>query len=166
VQSSSANALVPLWQLPQSWPWRMRSMVTSPLNALPRSRMENSLRWHAAQTAPSPSIRGTCVSWVNVTSPGLSPPRGATRAAAMTGGTEGDLARPRLGETVPRGRNGLSSAQITRSNPPYRAFQACLQVWPRGEEGGLGQKLPPSIQLGTSSETGASCLICRSRWRR
>src|SRR5512138_2583148 len=72
VQSSKLKACLP-WQAPHDSPFSIAACVTTFSRfAAERPRMLNSLGWQAMQL-PAAFDPSTCMSWLKVTTPGLSP---------------------------------------------------------------------------------------------
>src|SRR5512138_3014417 len=84
VQSSKLKACLP-WQAPHDSPFSIAACVTTFSRfAAERPRMLNILGWHAMQL-PAAFDESTCMSWLKVTTPGLSPVCGSFSAPGSFG---------------------------------------------------------------------------------
>src|SRR5512144_382198 len=101
VQSSKLKACLP-WQAPHDSPFSIASCVTTFTRFVAdRPRMENSLGWQAVQL-PAAFDPSTCMSWLKVTTPGLSPLCGSFSAPGSFGMLSARAAPPMRSAAIAR----------------------------------------------------------------
>src|SRR5512138_2010954 len=101
VQSSKLKACLP-WQAPHDSPFSIAACVTTFSRfAAERPRMLNSLGWQAMQL-PAAFDPSTCMSWLKVTTPGLSPVCGSFSAPGSFGMLSARAAPPMTSAAIAR----------------------------------------------------------------